>query len=155
LICNYLLVSAVAPPVWSENCITHCAVMNGTRWAEIAFACRDRRIAPVFDTARLIHVIQVDSGRIAAEWQEVLPDDFPVSKTLRLVELGVRTLVCGAISRPLHAMITSYGIQVVPLVAGELRETIHGWLGTVRWSMPLPCPAVTAEGGGIGNARPL
>jgi len=93
-----------------------------------AFAYWDKRIAPVFDTARQIHVINVESGQIAGETQETLPEDFPVRKTLRLVDLGIGTLVCGAISRPLHAMVSSYGIQVVPFVAGGLHEVINAWL---------------------------
>ena len=65
-----------------------------------AFAHWDDRIAPVFDIARRIHVVEADSGRIVAEAGEVLADDLPVQKAHRLVELGVGTLVCGAISRP-------------------------------------------------------
>ena len=93
-----------------------------------AFAYWDNRIAPVFDTARQIHVVEAESGRIVAETQEALADDLPVQKALRLVELGVGTLVCGAISRPLHAMVAAYGIQVIPFVAGDLREVIQAWL---------------------------
>jgi predicted Fe-Mo cluster-binding NifX family protein len=93
-----------------------------------AFAHWDNRIAPVLDTARRIHVAEAESGRIVAETDEVLADDMPVQKALRLAELGVGTLVCGAISRPLHAMVAAYGIRVVPFVAGELREVIQAWL---------------------------
>jgi len=93
-----------------------------------AFAHWDNRIAPVFDIARRIHVAEAESGRIVAETEEVLADDMPVRKALRLAELGVGTLVCGAISRPLHAMVAAYGIRVVPFVAGELREVIQAWL---------------------------
>jgi hypothetical protein len=32
-----------------------------------AFAYWDHRIAPVFDTARRIHLVEADSGRIVAE----------------------------------------------------------------------------------------
>ena len=93
-----------------------------------AFPYWDNRIAPVFDTARRIHVIETESGRIAGETQETLSEDLPIRKTLRLVELGISTLVCGAISRPVHELIASYGIQVVPFVAGDLREVIRAWL---------------------------
>jgi len=93
-----------------------------------AFAHWDNRIAPVFDIARRIHIAEAESGRIVAETEEVLADDMPVQKALRLAELGVGTLVCGAISRPLHAMVAAYGIRVVPFVAGELRQVIQAWL---------------------------
>ena len=93
-----------------------------------AFAHWDHRIAPVFDIARRIHVAEAESGRIVAETEEVLADALPLQKVIRLMELGVGTLVCGAISRPLHAMVTAYGIRVVSFVAGDLSEVIQAWM---------------------------
>jgi predicted Fe-Mo cluster-binding NifX family protein len=93
-----------------------------------AFACWDNRIAPVFDTARQIHIVEAESGQIVSETQRTLSEDLPVQKTLKLVELDIGTLVCGAISRPMHGLLTAYGIQVVPFVAGDLREVIRAWL---------------------------
>jgi predicted Fe-Mo cluster-binding NifX family protein len=93
-----------------------------------AFAYWDNRIAPVFDTGRQIHVVEAESGRIVAETKEVLPDDLAVQKVIRLAELGVGTLVCGAISMPMHEMVAAYGIEAIPFVAGDLREVIQAWL---------------------------
>ncbi len=105
-----------------------------------AFSYWDGRIAPVFDTARKLHLVEVEAGRIVAETREALPEEFSVQKTLWLVGLGVDTLVCGAISRPLHAMVAAYGIQVVPFIAGDLREVVGSWLagglGGDMFSMP-------------------
>jgi len=94
-----------------------------------AFAYWDDRIAPVFDISRQLHLVEAASGRIVAETGEVLADELPVQKALRLVELGVDTLVCGAISRPFQERIAAYGIQVIPFVAGDLNEVIQAWLG--------------------------
>lgn len=108
-----------------------------------AFAIWDDRISPVFDVASQIHVIEAESGRILTETQEVLPEDRLPQKALRLAEMGIATLVCGAISRPLHEMVVAYGIQVIPFVAGDLREVIQAWLsGTLdseAFSMPGCC----------------
>jgi len=94
-----------------------------------AFACWENRIAPVFDTARRIHVVVVESGRIVREGQATLPGAQPVRKALHLAESGIGTLVCGAISRPLHGLVSSHGIRVIPFVAGDLREIVEAWLG--------------------------
>jgi len=94
-----------------------------------AFATWDDRIAPVFDIARRIHVVEAESGRIVSETGEVLAEAPPAQKAHRLVELGVGTLVCGAISRPFHEMVAAYGIRVIPFVAGGLSEVIQAWLG--------------------------
>jgi len=93
-----------------------------------AFAHWNGRIAPVFDIARRIHIADAESGRIVSEGEQVLTKEAPVRKALRLADLGVGTLVCGAISRPLHAMVSAYGIRVIPFVAGELSEVIEAWL---------------------------
>jgi len=93
-----------------------------------AFAHWDRRIAPVFDIARRIHVAEAESGQIVAETEEVLEEDMPVRKALRLAELGIGTLVCGAISRPLYKIVAAYGVHVIPFVAGDLNEVIQAWL---------------------------
>jgi predicted Fe-Mo cluster-binding NifX family protein len=93
-----------------------------------AFAYWDNRIAPVFDTARQIHVVEVEAGHLVGEAPETLSEDMSVQKALRLVELGVGILVCGAISRPMHEMVTAYGIRVVSFVAGDLREVIQAWI---------------------------
>lgn len=102
--------------------------LSGTLMMKTAFSCWDNRIAPVFDTARQIHIVMTEWGKIVAETEEIVPGDLPVQKALRLVDLGIATLVCGAISRPMHGLISAYGIQVIPFVAGDLREVIRGWL---------------------------
>ena len=93
-----------------------------------AFAHWENRIAPVFDVAHQVRVIESESGSIVAESEEVLTDDLPAGKVRRLADLGVGMLVCGAISKPLEAIVTAYGIQLVPFVAGELGEVIEAWL---------------------------
>jgi len=93
-----------------------------------AFAVWDKRIAPVFDVARQIHLVEAEVGNILAETQESIPEEMTTQKALRLAQLGAETLVCGAISRPTQAMVEAYGIRVIPFVAGDLREVIHAWL---------------------------
>ena len=113
-----------------------------------AFAHWDDRIAPVFDIARRIHVVEADSGRIVAEAGEVLADDLPVQKAHRLVELGVGTLVCGAISRPFHEMVAANGIQVIPFVAGDLNDVIQAWLSGNLESDTFVMPGCSGRGRG-------
>jgi predicted Fe-Mo cluster-binding NifX family protein len=113
-----------------------------------AFAYWDDRIAPVFDIARRIHVVEADSGRIVAETGEVLADDLPVQKAHRLVELGVGTLICGAISRPFHETVAAYGIRVIPFVAGDLSDVIQAWLSGNLESDTFVMPGCSGRGRG-------
>jgi predicted Fe-Mo cluster-binding NifX family protein len=93
-----------------------------------AFTYWDNRIAPVFDTARQVYVVETESGKIVSETEDLLSGDLPIQKTLGLVELGIGTLVCGAISRPMYAQIIAYGIQVIPFVAGDRQVVIKAWM---------------------------
>ncbi len=102
------------------------AVSNGRR-SRTAFSHLDSRIAPVFDTASELRVCEFADGQLVNETRETILEDLPIQKVLRLAELGVETLVCGAISRPLEGLITAYGIKVVPFLAGELQEVVDAW----------------------------
>jgi predicted Fe-Mo cluster-binding NifX family protein len=115
-----------------------------------AFSVWDARIAPVFDTARQVHIVEAESGRILGEADEVLPDGLPVQQVVRLVDLGVGTLVCGAISWPLRAMVTASGIQVMPFIAGTVNEVVQAWLGGTMGRGHFVMPGC---GGGRGLAR--
>ena len=92
-----------------------------------AFPYWHSRLAPVFDTARQILLADSESAVITHQWEEVLPAIEASLKILRLVEMQVDTLVCGAISRPLRQMAAAHGITVIPFVAGELEEIIRSW----------------------------
>ena len=93
-----------------------------------AFAYWDERIAPVFDTARHVHIIETKSGKFIGEKREIMPEGPMIQKASRLAHLGIGSLVCGAISRQLHDLLSLYGIRVIPFVAGNLREVIQAWL---------------------------
>ncbi len=105
-----------------------------------AFATWNNRIAPQFDAAGHACIVEVHAGAIVAERLEAFKSKLPVKKVYRLVALGVDTLVCGAISRPIQALLAAQGIRVVPFVAGELPEVIHAWidgrLGEGLFAMP-------------------
>jgi predicted Fe-Mo cluster-binding NifX family protein len=105
-----------------------------------AFSCWQERIAPVFDSAREVLVAETEGDRVVRQYQEKLDLALPVQKALRLRELGIGVLVCGAISRPLQAMIAASGVRVIPFVSGELRQVVRAWsegkLPASRFFMP-------------------
>lgn len=98
------------------------------RMMKAAFTVWENRIAPVFDVAQQIHLVEAEAGKVVREAQATLTADLPVQKALRLAELGVDTLVCGAISKPLQEMVAAYGIRVIPFMAGDLRKAIQALL---------------------------
>lgn len=111
-----------------------------------AFPTWDGRLAPVFDAAREITIVDVRSGQVVARTEETLPDGLPAQKVMRLSDFGVGTLVCGAISWPLREMATSAGITVFPFVAGELDRAIEAWLAGTVASGHLAMPGCGGRG---------
>jgi predicted Fe-Mo cluster-binding NifX family protein len=97
-----------------------------------AFSAWDDRIAPVFDVARRIILVETKGGRIITEKEETFGNAGPLQKGALLADMGVDVLVCGAVSRPLQEMIAAYGIRVIPFVAGEVRQVIDAWLAGKR-----------------------
>ncbi len=108
-----------------------------------AFSVWEQRIAPVFDTARQIHLVESDGTRITAEKAHAISGEDVTQKVAWLAEQGVATLVCGAVSRIVQEHLTAGGIKVVPFVAGDLREAIQasfdGSLNGAAFAMPGCC----------------
>ncbi len=105
-----------------------------------AFSYWNRRIAPVFDIAQRLRVLEIESGRVTSVKEDTLKGELPVQKAQYLVESGIGTLVCGAISTPFSEVIVAYGIIIIPFVAGDLSEVIAAWcdgkLDSRRFNMP-------------------
>lgn len=105
-----------------------------------AFSYEGKKIAPVFDVARKILVIEEKHGLIVGRTEKSLDDDLQIQNVIRLSGMGVETLVCGAVSMVFHKMLSAYGIFVVPFVTGNLEEIIEAWLkgriGCGSFSMP-------------------
>lgn len=107
------------------------------------FSAWNQRIAPVFDVARHLLLVEADGPRLVSESQLELVEEAPLPRSFQLAELGLETLVCGAISRPMLTSIAAYGIRVVPFVTGPLKEVVQAWLsGTLEsnvYAMPGFC----------------
>ncbi len=88
----------------------------------------DGRVAPVFDVCRQALVLTVIDGVAVTRTVESLESPTPELKLERLRELGIETLVCGAISEPLQHELSQRGVTVIGFVAGDLEEVEHGFL---------------------------
>lgn len=117
-----------------------------------AFAAWHDRIAPVFDVAQQLLVVDATASEIRAESRLDFAAFLPAGRALQLSELAVDVLVCGAISRPLAVMVTAQGIRLIPFVAGPLDEIVSAWLRgrleTGRFAMPGCCGRGRRRGAG-------
>jgi predicted Fe-Mo cluster-binding NifX family protein len=119
----------------------------------VAIPAWNDRVSPVFDAARSVMVVDVENGVEQARRQETLQEEFPTRRARQLAQLGVNVLICGAISRPLAAMIAASGITVIPWTAGPVDEVLTAYLAgrlpDPRWLMP-GCGGKRRHRGGRG-----
>jgi predicted Fe-Mo cluster-binding NifX family protein len=120
-----------------------------------AFTVWDGRMAPVFDVSREALVLTIEDGTVVSRSVENIEAPMPSLKIDRLTEIGVETLVCGAISEPLQHELSVKGVKVIGFVAGEIDEVVQSFLaGTLpnrALSMPGCCGRQHRFRGGRGR----
>jgi predicted Fe-Mo cluster-binding NifX family protein len=119
----------------------------------VAIPTWNDRVSPVFDAARSVMVVDVENGVEQARRQETLQEEFPTRRARQLAQLGVNVLICGAISRPLAALLAASGITLIPWTAGPVDEVLTAYLAgrlpDPRWLMP-GCGGKRRHRGGHG-----
>jgi predicted Fe-Mo cluster-binding NifX family protein len=91
---------------------------------KVVLAIDRDRISPVLDAARCFLLVIASSDGALSRNEVLIDDADPVTKAKRIAELGGKVLICGAISWPLEAMLTSAGMRVIPNTCGPLDEVI-------------------------------
>ncbi|MDD2310022.1 MAG: NifB/NifX family molybdenum-iron cluster-binding protein [Desulfuromonadaceae bacterium] len=95
---------------------------------KIAFSLWNKRIAPVFDVARNLWIVETDENDIIGQSGKRFATDDTQDRALRLTTLQVDQLVCGAITRSSSEVLAEHGIMVISFIAGELEQVIQAWL---------------------------
>lgn len=80
------------------------------------------RISPVLDAARSFALVTAGSDGALSRKEMLITDADTVTKAKRIAELGAGVLICGALSWPLEAMLTSAGVRVIPNTCGPVDE---------------------------------
>lgn len=104
---------------------------------KVALAEWQGRIAPVFDVAGTVLVLDTESD---LEQSVSIPTDDPHSKINILKEHKIDVLICGAISRRVREYAEELGLRVHPFISGEVGEVWEAWksvmLDQACYSMP-------------------
>ena len=93
-----------------------------------AVAVWDGRISPVFDVSRNALILTIKDDAVVARSLANIATSSPELKLERLAELGVETLICGAISRPFSMMLQAGGIKIISGIAGAVEEVLQAFL---------------------------
>jgi predicted Fe-Mo cluster-binding NifX family protein len=115
------------------------------------------RVSPVFDVSREVLVLTIEAGAVGARSHESIDTPTAAKKIDRLLEMGIQTVICGAISEPVQHELTVRGMKVIGFVAGEIDEVVAsflaGTLPTPLLSMPGCCRRQNRFRGGRGGGR--
>jgi len=121
-----------------------------------ALAVWDGRVSPVFDVSREVLVLTFEDGLVSSRRNARVDAPTAALRADRLKDLGVETLICGALSEALHRELTSRGVRVIGFVAGKVDEVVAAFLaGRLRgaaFSMPGCCGQQHRFRGGCGGA---
>jgi len=94
----------------------------------IAIPTWNGQISPVFDVASELLLVDVEHGVQVRRDQKLLTATNPAVRAGRVTDLGVDVLICGAISRPLEAILTNAQIRVIPYLRGPAEEILQAFV---------------------------
>ncbi|MBN1596281.1 dinitrogenase iron-molybdenum cofactor biosynthesis protein [candidate division FCPU426 bacterium] len=72
-------------------------------------------------------LVDIQSGGISEEMPVGMPQGSVELKVIKLAEWGVKTLICGAISKPALLLAQSQGMRVFSFVAGEVGQVLRAF----------------------------
>ena len=94
----------------------------------IALSIWNDRISPVFDNSSRLLLIDLENGREIGRTEEPVGRAMIPDRAVRLKELGINVLLCGAISRPLAYLLVASGVSIIPFLTGEIEEVLDAYL---------------------------
>jgi len=112
---------------------------------KLAIPVSGARVSTAFDFARHLLLLDCEGGREVSRAELVLAEEIPVNRARRLESLGVRVLICGAISCSLAEHLVNAGIDVIPFVSGTVEEVLAAYLAGKVESAQFLMPGTTAE----------
>ncbi len=112
---------------------------------KLAIPVSDGRVSTAFDFARHLLLLECEDGREIHRAGLALEGEIPLNRARRLESLGVRVLICGAISRSLAEHLASAAIDVIPFVSGSVEQVLAAYLGGELESAQFLMPGSTAE----------
>jgi uncharacterized protein (DUF169 family)/predicted Fe-Mo cluster-binding NifX family protein len=107
------------------------------------------RISPVLDAACTILVVATEGTRVAGQEKRALDTADAFVRAQQIAQLGVDTLICGAVSEQLDAALQGEGVQVIANICGPADEVLAAFL-----SGSLPGSAFVMPGSHVPQPPP-
>ncbi len=107
---------------------------------KVAIPIWGNRMSPVFDTSSRLRVVDIADNRVRERTETELQSQDLSGRCIRIRDLGVDILICGAITGHLARLLRAAGIEVIPGISGDPEEVLNayleGTLSSARFLMP-------------------
>ena len=106
---------------------------------KIAMTVWGNRVSPVFDSAQTIVLAEIKDRAVTWEQREFIAGQIPTRLARMLVDKGIDTLICGAISEQPARIIEAAGITLISFVSGNAAKLLEACAaGTLSDEFKMP-----------------
>jgi predicted Fe-Mo cluster-binding NifX family protein len=91
---------------------------------KVAIPMFNSRVSPRFDFASKVLVATIEDGIVMERQEHSLADLNPIRRSALLNQLGINLMICGGISGFSERLLIGNGIQVIPMVQGEMEKVL-------------------------------
>jgi len=95
---------------------------------KVALTVWENRISPLFDCARMLLIVEAVNRTETSRHFEPFHYESPFSRAVKLSDMKIEVLICGAVSAQFANIIETYGIRIIPFVAGAVEEVLESYL---------------------------
>jgi len=94
----------------------------------IAIPIWEESVSPVLDSALRLLVVEMNDHKETCRFVYPLAEHDISRRCLRIKELDINTLICGAVSSPFHRMLQASGIEVIQEISGKAEDVLKAFL---------------------------
>jgi predicted Fe-Mo cluster-binding NifX family protein len=94
----------------------------------IALPVFQNRVSPLMDVSSRYVIYETEDGQIKQRMDISLNTDGESSRVEKLKEIGVNTIICGAVSGCVAHIINEKGMRLLPMIYGPVDEIIEHYL---------------------------
>jgi predicted Fe-Mo cluster-binding NifX family protein len=116
---------------------------------KVAIPTFNSRVSPRFDFAAKVLIATIENGKVVDREHFALTNLNTIRRCSLLREQGVAVVICGGISNFSVRLLSENGIEVIPLVAGELEDVLEQF-AVGHLVAPPTSFAQKKKGGGYG-----
>ncbi len=95
---------------------------------KIAIPIWEDRISPVLDAASRLLIVEIVNQKEASRFETYFEGEELPHKCVRIRGLGIRTLICGAVSTSFSKMLEASGINIISGISGHPEAVLDAYL---------------------------